>query len=68
MPATIYYDADVDAVVITIPEGGDRHTTNSVDAEPVAPAPLPVDVGAGAERRADRVERVVAHGVLSKRD
>ncbi len=36
-----------DAVVITIPDGGDRHTTNSADAEPVAPAhPLTVEVGA----------------------
>ncbi|KQR84738.1 alpha-N-arabinofuranosidase [Microbacterium sp. Leaf179] len=37
--------ADVEAVVVTIPAGGDRHTTNSADAEPVAPAELPVSVG-----------------------
>ncbi len=38
--------SDVAAVVVTVPDGGDRHTTNSADAEPVAPAPLTVEVGA----------------------
>ncbi len=36
----------VDAVIVTIPEGGDRHTANSADGEPVAPAPLAVEAGA----------------------
>lgn len=35
----------VEAVVVTIPEGGDRHTTNSADGEPVAPVGLDVEVG-----------------------
>ena len=37
--------ADVEAVVLTVPEGGDRHTTNSADSEPVAPVDLAVEVG-----------------------
>lgn len=42
--------ASAEAVVITIPEGGDRDTTNSADAEPVAPADLAVDVVDGILR------------------
>lgn len=36
--------------MITIPEGGDRTTTNSADAEPVAPMPLPVELVDGILR------------------
>ncbi|WZH38708.1 MAG: alpha-L-arabinofuranosidase C-terminal domain-containing protein [Microbacterium enclense] len=36
---------EVEAVVVTVPEGGDRHSTNSADAEPVAPRGLDVRVG-----------------------
>jgi alpha-N-arabinofuranosidase len=32
--------AVADALVVTVPEGGDRHTVNSADAQPVAPASL----------------------------
>lgn len=34
--------AEAEAVVLTVPEGGDRHTINSAHAQPVAPAPLEV--------------------------
>lgn len=34
---------DVEALVLTIPEGGDRHTVNGADHQPVAPAALAVD-------------------------
>ena len=34
-----------EAVIVPTPEGGDRHTTNSADGEPVAPVPLAVDTG-----------------------
>ncbi|MEV7694806.1 alpha-N-arabinofuranosidase [Microbacterium sp. NPDC089189] len=33
----------VEALVLTIPEDGDRHTVNGADAQPVAPVSLPVD-------------------------
>jgi alpha-N-arabinofuranosidase len=42
--------ASAEAVVLTVPEGGDRHTTNSADAEPVAPASLAVEVVDGILR------------------
>lgn len=32
--------AAADALVVTVPEGGDRHTVNSAQAQPVAPASL----------------------------
>lgn len=33
---------DAEALIVTVPAGGDRDTTNSADAEPVAPVALPV--------------------------
>ncbi|MDN8547821.1 alpha-N-arabinofuranosidase [Microbacterium sp. NM3R9] len=35
---------DADAVVLTVPDGGDRHTVNSAADQPVAPTSLPVAV------------------------
>ena len=50
-PVTIDLDrpaASAEALVLTVPAGGDRHTVNSASSQPVAPASLAVDIRDGA--------------------
>ena len=42
--------ASVAAQTLTVPNGGDRHTTNTADAQPVAPAPLTASLDGGLVR------------------